>query len=115
MLKIVLLLLEQRLLNIIFLKIIKYTSNLVFCFDGDNAGRNAAWKAIQNLLPDLKDEIQIKIVFLPDGHDPDSAVKQSKDTFIDMINNALPLSEYIILYIKDGLDLDNVEGKHSFF
>ncbi len=98
-----------------FSKIIKYTSNLVFCFDGDNAGKNAAWKAIQNLLPDLKDEIQIKIVFLPDGHDPDSAVKQSKDTFIDMINNALPLSEYIILYIKDGLDLDNVEGKTQFF
>ena len=55
-----------------FNKIKRYANKIIFCFDGDAAGKSAAWKAITNCLPELKDEIQLSLVFLPEGCDPDS-------------------------------------------
>lgn len=97
-----------------FKKIIRYTNNIVFCFDGDTAGKSAAWKAINNCLPELKDGIQIYLIFLPEGSDPDTYVHDEKDVFLNLIHDAMPLSEYIIQSLKAGLDINTVEGRTAF-
>ena len=97
-----------------FNKIKRYTNKIIFCFDGDAAGKSAAWKAITNCLPELKDEIQLSLVFLPEGCDPDSYVKTNKESFENLINNSMPLSEYIIKTLKYNKDISTVEGKTSF-
>ena len=97
-----------------FNKIKRYANKIVFCFDGDAAGKSAAWKAITNCLPELKDEIQLSLVFLPEGCDPDSYVKTNKESFENLINNSMPLSEYIIKTLKCNKDISTVEGKTSF-
>jgi len=97
-----------------FKKIIRYTKNIVFCFDGDTAGKSAAWKAINNCLPELKDDIQLYFVFLPEGNDPDSYVKNEKEIFLNLLKNAIPLSKYIVDNLKSNLDLETVEGRTSF-
>jgi len=97
-----------------FNKIKRYTNKIIFCFDGDTAGKSAAWKAITNCLPELKDEIQLYLIFLPEGCDPDSYVKDEKDNFDSLLNNPLPLSQYIIEYLETDIDIKTVEGKTSF-
>ena len=96
-----------------FNKIKRYTNKIIFCFDGDTAGKSAAWKAITNCLPELKDEIQLSLIFLPEGCDPDSYVKTNRDSFDDLIDNSMPMSEYLIEYLKSGIDISTVEGKTS--
>ena len=97
-----------------FNKIKRYTNKIIFCFDGDTAGKSAAWKAITNCLSELKDEIQLSLVFLPEGCDPDSYVKTDRENFDNLINNSMPLSQYIIEYLKSNKDTKTVEGKTSF-
>jgi len=97
-----------------FKKIIRYTNNITFCFDGDVAGKSAAWKAINNCLPELKDGVQLSLIFLPEGSDPDTFVKEEKDEFLNLINNAMPLSQFIIQSLKSNLDINSVEGRTSF-
>jgi len=97
-----------------FKKIIRYTNNIVFCFDGDTAGKSAAWKAINNCLPEIKDGIQIYLIFLPEGSDPDTYVHEEKNMFLNLIHDAMPLSEYIIQSLKAGLDINTVEGRTTF-
>tara|TARA_B100000900_G_scaffold336794_1_gene298614 strand:+ start:3498 stop:5183 length:1686 start_codon:yes stop_codon:yes gene_type:complete len=97
-----------------FKKIIRYTKNIVFCFDGDTAGKSAAWKAINNCLSELKDDIQLYFIFLPEGKDPDSYVQNEKDSFLSLIANAMPLSKYLIDSLKFKINLDTVEGRTSF-
>ena len=97
-----------------FKKIIRYTNNITFCFDGDVAGKSAAWKAINNCLPELKDGVQLSLIFLPEGSDPDTFVKEEKDEFLNLINNAMPLSQFIIQSLKSNLDINSVEGRTTF-
>ena len=97
-----------------FNKIKRYTNKIIFCFDGDTAGKSAAWKAITNCLTELKDEIQLSLVFLPEGCDPDSYVKTDRENFDNLIDNSIPLSQYIIEYLKSNKDTKTVEGKTSF-
>ena len=97
-----------------FNKIKRYTNKIIFCFDGDSAGKSAAWKAVNNCLSEMKDEIQISILFLPQGCDPDTYIKDNKNDFDNLINNAIPLSKYIIDYLCLNLDVTTVEGKTSF-
>ena len=97
-----------------FKKIIRYTNNITFCFDGDVAGKSAAWKAINNCLPELKDGVQLSLIFLPEGTDPDTFVKEEKDEFLNLINNAMPLSQFIIQSLKSNLDINSVEGRTAF-
>jgi DNA primase len=97
-----------------FKKIIRYTNNIVFCFDGDTAGKSAAWNAINNCLPELKDGIQIYLIFLPEGSDPDTYVHEKKDMFLNLIDDAMPLSEYIVQSLKAGLNISTVEGRTTF-
>jgi DNA primase len=93
-------------------KIFRITSEVVFCFDGDRAGRQAAWRALENALPMAQDGRELKFMFLPDGHDPDSLVAAAgPEGFEALMNSALPLSEYLIEQLRQQVDLSHVDGR----
>lgn len=95
-----------------FHKLYRYADEVVCCFDGDSAGRQAAWKALENALPTLNEHRQLKLVFLPDGEDPDSLVrKQGRAGFDTFIHNAIPGLEYLFQHLSKGLDLDALDGR----
>ena len=78
-------------------KLFRLTEAVVFCFDGDNAGRKAAWRALENTLPVLADGKNASFLFLPDGEDPDDFVrKRGKAAFEHAIGEAMPLSEFLL-------------------
>jgi DNA primase len=90
----------------------RFAAELVFCFDGDNAGRQAAWKAVEAALPCLRDGRQIKIMLLPQGQDPDSLVRQEGvGEFQARIGAATVLSDYFFEYLAGGVDLSTLEGR----
>lgn len=98
-----------------FQKLYRYTDEVVCCFDGDQAGRSAAWKALENALPALGELKQLKFVFLPDGEDPDSLVRaQGRDAFERMVDNALPGIEFLLQRQAQGLDLETIDGRSRF-
>jgi DNA primase len=93
-------------------KIFRLTSELVFCFDGDRAGLQAAWRALENALPLAHDGREIKFAFLPEGHDPDTLVAtEGRDGFEMRIRNALPLSEYLVQELLKQVDMSHVDGR----
>jgi DNA primase len=78
-------------------KLFRLTDSVVFCFDGDNAGRKAAWRALENALPVLADGKNASFLLLPDGEDPDDFVRRrGKAAFEAAIANAIPLSEFLL-------------------
>jgi DNA primase len=84
----------------------------VFCFDGDRAGRNAAWKAMESVLPRMKDGRQAFFLFLPDGEDPDSLVrKEGVDGFDARLRAATPLSEFFFAHMAADVNLSSLDGK----
>lgn len=90
----------------------RFAAELVFCFDGDNAGRQAAWKATEAALPGLRDGRQIKIMLLPQGQDPDSLVRdEGVEGFYARISDATVLSDYFFEYVGGQLDLSTIEGR----
>ena len=90
----------------------RFAPELVLCFDGDNAGRQAAWKAVEAALPSLRDGRQVKIMLLPQGDDPDSLVrKEGLAGFQLRINDATALSDYFFAYLSAQLDLSTIEGR----
>lgn len=92
--------------------IAKYTNEVLFCLDGDRAGRDATWRAIEQYLPKMDTELAIRIVQLPDGEDPDSCIqKLGKDGFQKYLDDALPLSEYLLMKYAEGLNLSQSSGK----
>ena len=96
-------------------KLIRYTSEIVFCFDGDRAGKSAAWKAMNNSLSSITDSVQLKFLFLPSKHDPDSYVREkSAKDFQNLARQALPLTEYVIKYLTTDNDLVSQESKVKF-
>ena len=96
-------------------KLMRYTQEIIFCFDADNAGRSAAWRAMNNALISVTDTIQFKFLFLPDGHDPDSFVREnSTKGFESLVEQATPLTEYIIKYLTMNNDLVTSEKKVKF-
>src|SRR5882757_5004283 len=93
-------------------KIFRLTSEVVFCFDGDRAGRQAAWRALENSLPLARDGRELKFMFLPDGHDPDTLVaEEGSEAFENRLNTALPLSEYLIQHLMADVDLTHIDGR----
>jgi DNA primase len=93
-------------------RIFKLTSEVVFCFDGDNAGRRAAWRALENSLPMAHDGREFRFMFLPDGHDPDTLVaSEGAEAFENRLHCALPLSEYLVQHLSSEVDLDHEEGR----
>jgi DNA primase len=93
-------------------KIFRITSEVVFCFDGDRAGRQAAWRALENALPLARDGRELKFLFLPEGHDPDTLVaEEGAAAFENRLKTALPLSEYLLQQLLPQVDLTNVDGR----
>jgi DNA primase len=96
-------------------KLIRYTEEIIFCFDGDSAGQTAAWRAMNNSLSAVSDNTQLKFLFLPKQHDPDSYVREhSTDAFNVLVKDAIPLTEYIIKYLTQENSLANQEKKVKF-
>jgi len=96
-------------------KLMRYTPEIIFCFDGDKAGKSAAWRAMNNSLISVTDEVQLKFLFLSDQHDPDSYVREnSKEQFEGLVKHAIPLTEYVIQYLTQNNDLTSQEGRVKF-
>lgn len=96
-------------------KLMRQTDEIVFCFDGDNAGKKAAWRAAMNALPALTDGLKLSFLFLPDEHDPDSYVREfGKEAFELKMQAALPLSQYIIQHLSEENSLQSQEDKVQF-
>ena len=93
-------------------KLYRATPELVFCFDGDRAGRDAAWKALQTALPLMREGRQARFLFLPDGEDPDSLVRRiGPEAMQAEIGRALPLSEFLFEKLADQVDMDTLDGR----
>ena len=96
-------------------KLYRYTDEVVCCFDGDKAGRAAAWRALESALSVLNEHRQLKFVFLPDGEDPDSMVRdQGAEAFSEFLQNATPGLEYLFSKLGEGLDLQSLDGRARF-
>ena len=96
-------------------KLYRYTDEVVCCFDGDKAGRSAAWRALESALPVLNEHRQLKFVFLPDGEDPDSLVRDNgAEAFNEFLRNATPGIEYLFSKLSEGLDLQTLDGRARF-
>jgi DNA primase len=90
----------------------RYTQNLVFCFDGDQAGKNAAWKALEASLPHLREGRQLHFLMLPEGHDPDSLIREAgAEVFLARIDAAQPFSAYFFERLSDGHDPSSIESR----
>ncbi|MBS4096813.1 MAG: DNA primase [Sulfuricella sp.] len=93
-------------------KLLRQTSNVVFSFDGDAAGRKAAWRALENSLPLLADDKSLKFLFLPQGEDPDSYIRaQGKEAFENLLEEALPLSQFLVRELASRVDMQTQEGR----
>ena len=96
-------------------KLMRQTDEIVFCFDGDNAGRTAAWRAAMNALPALSDGLKLRFLFLPKEHDPDSYVREfGKEKIEAEMQVAMPLSQYIVQHLSDHNPLNSQEDKVQF-
>lgn len=93
-------------------KLYRYADEVICCFDGDAAGRRAAWKALEGALGSLSGGRRLKFMFLPDGEDPDSLVRQKgADDFRRRIGGATPAIEYLFTELTGGLDLTVVDDR----
>ncbi|MGZ8919236.1 MAG: DNA primase [Methylobacter sp.] len=90
----------------------RFSSELVFCFDGDKAGREAAWRAMESVFPCLRDGRQIRVMLLPQNYDPDSLVREEGvDRFTERVQTAETLSEYFFGHFLKELNLSELEGR----
>ncbi len=93
-------------------RLFRVVPQVVFCFDGDRAGREAAWRALENALPVLSEGRQINFMFLPDGEDPDSLVrKEGQAGFERRLENASPFSSYFFETLSRAVDLGSIDGR----
>ncbi|GAA0292258.1 DNA primase [Psychrosphaera haliotis] len=92
----------------------RQTRKVICCYDGDRAGRDAAWRALENALPQLKDGVDLRFCFLPDGEDPDTMVQQEgKEAFEQRLKESTPLIEYFFEHFVGQLDLTDDAGKSA--
>jgi len=90
----------------------KVVPTIIFCFDGDRAGRAAAWRALQATLPCLQDGRDAHFLFLPDGEDPDSVVKaQGAAGFNDMLTQRIPIVDFLYQHLANDIDMKSIGGK----
>ncbi len=92
--------------------LMRATDTVVYCFDGDEAGRKAAWKALQATLPQLRDGKQARFLFLPEGEDPDSLVRaRGADHFRELLAAAQPLSDVFFERMTLNVDMESIDGR----
>jgi len=99
-----------------FKRIFRLVNEVVFAFDGDKAGRAAAWRALQHALPEAREGREIRFLFLPEGHDPDTLVgEEGREAFEKRLDTTLPLSEYLISELKgQATELWHADGRGRF-
>jgi DNA primase len=96
-------------------RVFRQCPEVVFCFDGDDAGRKAATRALESALPAMEDGRQAKFLFLPQGEDPDSLVRKiGSSEFIRLIDKSQPLEEYLFSSQAEGLELGSLDGRARF-
>ena len=96
-------------------RLFRLVSEVVFCFDGDKAGRQAAARALETVLPEMIDGRQARFLFLPEGEDPDSLVrKEGTEAFEDRVTCASPLSEFLFEHAAQGRDLAQLESRERY-
>ena len=96
-------------------RIFRLVSEVVFAFDGDRAGRGAAWRALQHALPEAREPREMRFLFLPEGHDPDSLVaEEGREAFEARVASAEPLSEYLVRALSDEVDMSHADGRARF-
>lgn len=96
-------------------KLLQYANEIIYCFDGDSAGRRAAWRALTEILPLMRDGIHIRFLFLPEGKDPDSLIcKIGKSAFEAKIKAALPLSDVFFEHLQKEIPLHSIADKADF-
>ena len=90
----------------------KHTQQLIFCFDGDAAGRQAAWRALEHSLPHLNKGLDASFIFLPEGHDPDSLVRlEGRSRFLARLQEATPLHRFFFDSLLRDIDSNTLAGK----
>lgn len=96
-------------------QMLKYTQKIAFCFDGDQAGQKAAWKALNQALPLLVDGIELKFIFMPPGEDPDSFIQQhGRHKFKEAFANGLSMADYFFQELASQFPTHNLEKKAIF-
>ncbi len=94
------------------IRLFRLVPEVVFCFDGDNAGRTAAWRALEASLSEMQDGRQVKFLFLPEGEDPDTLVRKIGETeFNLLIEKATPLEQFFFDKLSEGLNIRTIEGR----
>lgn len=90
----------------------RYTKQLIFCFDGDKAGKQAAWRALESCLPHLNNGLEARFIFLPEGYDPDSLIREKgKSAFLAHIKAAIPLNDFFFTTLGKNINLSTMAGK----
>jgi DNA primase len=98
-----------------FRRIFRLVPAVVFAFDGDRAGRAAAWRALQQALPEAREGREIRFLFLPEGHDPDTLVgAEGREAFEQRLQSAVPLSEYLVRELSEQSELAHADGRARF-
>jgi len=96
-------------------KLFRYVGEIIFCFDGDEAGNNAAWRALTQSLPLLRDGRKVNFLFIPEGEDPDSLIrKEGYDSFVKRITQATPLSTFLFHHIAQKHPPTNLDSRAQF-
>jgi len=90
----------------------KHTKELIFCFDGDSAGRQAAWRGLEASLMYLNSGLGVRFIFLPEGHDPDSLIREEgKERFLERLQQAIPLNQFFFDTLARDLDHSSLAAK----
>lgn len=93
-------------------RLFRLTEEVIFCFDGDSAGRAAAWRALEATLPQIREGRQIRFVFLPEGQDPDSFIRDNgAKAFEGALAEGVPLSDFLVRELALKVDMDSVDGR----
>jgi DNA primase len=93
-------------------RLFRHTTEIIFCFDGDQAGRTAAWRALQITLPLMRDGVQVRFMFLPDGEDPDTLVrKEGQEKFIERMQQALTIADFFFQTLATQTDMTSTDGR----
>ncbi len=93
-------------------QLFRVTHKVIFCFDGDRAGSEAGWKALKTTLPMMRDGREVKFLFLPQGEDPDTMIRQEgTEAFSQRINNATPLSQFMLDHLSNEIDTTEPGGR----
>ena len=93
-------------------KLFRIVPEVIFCFDGDRAGRQAAWRALENALPQMREGRQIKFIFLPEGEDPDTIVRrEGEQGFLQRLQKAEVFSNFFYQSLSKDVDLNTIDGR----